>query len=98
MVSGEKKLLIVEQRHAAGGMARHRNGLKIIGKRHSVCPIHDPFRSGNGISVGSMDDPLRAEIRCIFVGIGNIVLMGEEDVFDSTSLLEGRNQMFEVAR
>ena len=45
-----------------------------------------------------MNQPFRAEVCRILLCIGDVVFMREENVRDAALLLEGLDEMFEIAR
>ena len=98
MIAGEEKSLPIEQRHTPGCMAWYGNDLELRSHTDRLFPSNDLFCSGCGIHIGSMDDPLGAEMCGILVRIGHIVFVGQKDVGDAPSLRKDINEMFDIPR
>src|SRR4029077_6953082 len=79
-------------------MARHRNDLKLRHNLYAVSPLNDPLRIRSCFDVRPMNQPFRAEVCRIFLGIGHIIFMREEDVREAPLSFEGLEKMFEISR
>src|SRR5690348_682289 len=97
MISAEQELLVIEQRHTTRGVARDRNGLKPVGEGHVIFPFNHPFGARNSGGVTGMNDSFGAEMRRVFVGIGDIVLMRQKDIREAATPLKRIHQMLEIS-
>ena len=97
MISAEQELLVIEQCHTARSVAWDRNGLEPVGERHMILPFDNPFGSRNSVRITSMNDSLGAEMRRVFIGIGDIVLMRQKDIREAATPLKRIDQMLEIS-
>ncbi len=98
MVAGDEKSLAVQQRHAAGRMARYGNDLEFRSDPNRLLPFDHPFRPGSGLRIRLMDDTRRAEMRGILIRIRHIILVGQKDMRYSSLPLKDFNEMFDLPR
>jgi hypothetical protein len=91
MIPCEEIVIFVKQNTMSARMPGSGDDKKIIAERNRVFAIKGYLGIRLCAKFGAMDNPLRAEILCVTMGVGNIILMRKKNMTHATHLFKFRH-------
>lgn len=92
MVAAEKRVLSIEQAHAAAGMAGCGYNLQVVGKIYRLGTLDADFHRG-GPPFACMHDPLGAKVFRKFFMARDVVTVCQKDIFHAAELFDALDQL-----
>ena len=98
MITREQEPVPIEETEAARRMAGDRDDPKLRSIGNCIDTLHDVLRLRHSMNIRPVNDA-SAPNRCAYLAASaTIVFMGQKDVRDSSHLIEGLDQRFEISR